>query len=183
MASTPLSKAVQFLEEFGFYDVVLPFLLVFTIVFAVLEKTKIFGTETVKGEKIAKKNINAMIAFVVALFFVTAKELVAGVRELLPIVAVLLVTLLSFMMLVGFFYSDNEFSFEKHTAMKILLTIIFLIGITLLAWRAFSRKTFNWFFLETTSFWTSTGGVTIIFLGIIIGTILFVTLGGKKGGE
>ncbi|MBM3199831.1 hypothetical protein FJZ53_02750, partial [Candidatus Woesearchaeota archaeon] len=77
MAPSPLGGAIEFLKEFGFFDVVLPFLLVFTIVFAVLEKTKIFG-----GGKESKKNINAMIAFVFALFFVSATNLVAGTVEL-----------------------------------------------------------------------------------------------------
>ncbi|MDP2908831.1 MAG: hypothetical protein Q8N77_03415, partial [Nanoarchaeota archaeon] len=80
MATSPLAGAIEFLNEFGFYDVVLPFLLVFTLVFAILEKTKIFGVE----EKKPKKNINAMIAFVIALFFVATTELVAGTREMLP---------------------------------------------------------------------------------------------------
>ena len=44
MAST-FREVLLFFEQIGIYDVVLPFLLVFTIVFAILEKTKLFGTE------------------------------------------------------------------------------------------------------------------------------------------
>jgi len=179
MATSPLAGAIEFLNDFGFYDVVLPFLLVFTIVFAVLEKTKLFGTY----DKKPKKNINAMIAFVIALFFVASTNLVAGAREILPNVVVLLITLMSFMMLVGFFYADQEFSFEQHTFWKIFLTIIFFIGISLLAWHAFAPDAWRWFWKEQTGFWSSTPGVTIIFLGIVVGTIIFVTIGGKKGGE
>ncbi len=177
MASSPLAGAIEFLKEFGFYDVVLPFLLVFTIVYAVLQKTKIFGA------KEPTKNINAMIAFVMALFFVATTNLVAGTVELLPNVVVLLITLMSFMMLVGFFYTDKEFSFENHKFWKVFLTIIFFIGIVLMAWHAFAPKAWEWFWIGQTDFWSSTAGVTIIFLAIVIGTILFVTLGGKKGGE
>jgi len=178
MAPSPLGGAIEFLKEFGFFDVVLPFLLVFTIVFAVLEKTKIFG-----GGKESKKNINAMIAFVFALFFVSATNLVAGTVELLPNVTVLLITLMSFMMLVGFFYTDKEFSFENHKFWKVFLTIIFFIGIVLMSWHAFAPDAFEWFWTGATGFWESKAGVTIIFLAIVLGTILFVTLGGKKGGE
>ena len=42
---TPLNNAIEFLREFGFFNVVLPFLLVFTVVFGILEKTRLFGTE------------------------------------------------------------------------------------------------------------------------------------------
>ncbi len=177
MASSPLAGAVEFLKEFGFYDVVLPFLLVFTIVYAVLQKTKIFGA------KEPTKNINAMIAFVIALFFVATTNLVEGTTEFLPNVVVLLITLMSFMMLVGFFYTDKEFSFENHKFWKVFLTIIFFIGIVLLSWHAFAPTAFEWFWVGNTQFWSSTAGVTIIFVVIMIGTILFVTLGGKKGGE
>lgn len=179
MATSPLAGAIEFLEAFGFYDVVLPFLLVFTLVFAVLEKTAIFGTY----DKKPKKNINAMISFVFALFFVASTNLVAGAREMLPNVVILLITLMSFMMLVGFFYSDKEFSFETHTFWKVFLTVIFFIGIVLLSWHAFAPSAWTWFWNEQTDFWASTAGVTIIFLAVVVGTILFVTLGGKKGGE
>ena len=175
MASSPLGEAIEFLKDFGFFDVVLPFLLVFTIVFGVLEKTKLFGTT----DKKPKQNINAMIAFVIALFFVAATNLVEATAQFLPQVVVLLITLMSFMMLVGFFYADQEFSFEKHTFWKVFLTIIFFIGIVLLAWHAYSPETFE----GLGGFWESTTGVTIIFLVIIVGTILFVTMGGKKGGD
>jgi hypothetical protein len=177
MASSPLAGAVEFLKEFGFFEVVLPFLLVFTIVYAVLQKTKIFGA------KEPTKNINAMIAFVIALFFVATTNLVEGTTEFLPNVVVLLITLMSFMMLVGFFYTDKEFSFENHKFWKVFLTIIFFIGIVLLSWHAFAPDAFEWFWVGNTQFWSSTAGVTIIFVVIMIGTILFVTLGGKKGGE
>ena len=58
MAETVLGGAVDFLQDFGFFDVVLPFLLVFTLVFGILEKTKIFGTEKVGDKEYPKKNIN-----------------------------------------------------------------------------------------------------------------------------
>ncbi|MBL7100987.1 MAG: hypothetical protein ISS23_03480 [Nanoarchaeota archaeon] len=181
MTSSPLGEAVEFLKEFGFYDVVLPFLLVFTIVFAVLEKTKIFGTL----DKKPKQNINAMIAFVIALFFVAATNLVEATRQLLPQVVVLLITLMSFMMLVGFFYSDKDggFSFENHKFWKIFLTIIFFIGIVLLSWNAYSPNTFEGLLTGWGGFWTSTAGVTLIFLGIVVGAIILITLPGKKSGE
>lgn len=179
MATSPLAGAIEFLNNFGFYDVVLPFLLVFTLVFAILEKTKIFGVE----EKKPKKNINAMIAFVIALFFVATTELVAGTREMLPNVVVLLITLMSFMMLVGFFYSDKEFSFEQHKFWKVFLTIIFFVGIVFMSIHAFARSFWNWLFVDVTGFWSSTAGVTIIFLIIMVVTVIIVTVGGKKGGE
>ena len=56
MATTVLGGVLDFFKELGIYDVVLPFILVFTIMFAILERTKIFGTEGEK--KFTKKNLN-----------------------------------------------------------------------------------------------------------------------------
>ena len=61
-----LRWVINFFGELGIYDVVLPFLLVFTIVFAILEKTKVFGMEEIDGKKYTRKNINAIVAFVVS---------------------------------------------------------------------------------------------------------------------
>ena len=40
MAVSSFRSAIDFFGQVGVYDVILPFLLVFTIMFAILEKTK-----------------------------------------------------------------------------------------------------------------------------------------------
>ena len=54
-----LADFFESLEAWGLTDVMLPFLLVFTLVFAVLEKTKVLGME--------KKNLNVVVSLVMAL--------------------------------------------------------------------------------------------------------------------
>jgi len=121
MADTVLGGAIELLEDFGFFDVVLPFLLIFTIVFGILEKTKIFGTEEYHGKEVPKKNINAMVAFVIAFFFIAAKEIVNSIKESLPIVGLFLIAIISFLMLVGSFASSKEEFDFKQTDVKQLL--------------------------------------------------------------
>ncbi|MFH1455882.1 MAG: hypothetical protein ABIF40_02945 [archaeon] len=127
--SSTLSAIIDFLVRFGLFDVILPFLLVFTIVFGILEKTRIFGVEEVDGKKYAKKNINSMVAFVLAFFVVAAKEIVTVIQTSLPLVALLLIIVFSFLLLAGSFMSDKEFSFENNTFWKVLLTTLMFIGI------------------------------------------------------
>ena len=69
-------EVIEFFQDIGLYDVVLPFLLVFTIVFAILEKTRVFGTEKIEGNEYTKKNLNAVTAFVIAFFVVASSKLV-----------------------------------------------------------------------------------------------------------
>ena len=77
MADTTGFRAViVFLEKLGVYDVVLPFLLVFTIVFAILEKTRVLGTDDVDGKHLPKKNLNAVVAFVMAFLVIASTSLV-----------------------------------------------------------------------------------------------------------
>ena len=81
---------IGFFDKVGIYDVVLPFILVFTIVYAILEKTKILGTEEIEGIKYTRKNLNAMTAFVVAFLVVASSKLVAVVTDVSSQVVVLL---------------------------------------------------------------------------------------------
>ena len=60
--------AVESLEDIGFYEVALPFILIFTIVFAILQKVKIFGA--------SGKNFNAVIAVVLAFLVVRNQAIV-----------------------------------------------------------------------------------------------------------
>ena len=53
---------LEFFQDLGVYDVILPFLLIFTIVFAILEKARVFGTEEIDGTKYTKKNHNYYIS-------------------------------------------------------------------------------------------------------------------------
>ena len=81
-------ESLVFFDQVGLYDVVLPFLLVFTLVFGVLEKSKIFGTEKTadgKNGPYSRKNLNAMVAFCTAFFVVASAQLVSlnPIRETL----------------------------------------------------------------------------------------------------
>src|SRR3989344_8777090 len=57
-----LEGFVRALEGWGLTDVMLPFLLVFTLLFAVLEKTKVLGDQ--------KRNLNLTISLVISLLVV-----------------------------------------------------------------------------------------------------------------
>ena len=69
MVST-FRNVLEFLDTLGVYDVLLPFILVFAIMFAILEKSKVLGTETKGDVTIPKRNINSLVAFVIAFFVV-----------------------------------------------------------------------------------------------------------------
>ena len=101
--------ALEFFEDIGIYDVILPFLLIFTIVFAILEKTKVFGTEEIEGTKYSKKNLNAMASFVISFMVVASSQLVEIITEVSSHVIILLLVSIFFLILVGSSKSRAKF--------------------------------------------------------------------------
>tara|TARA_Y100000310_G_C20678945_1_gene814739 strand:+ start:1201 stop:1770 length:570 start_codon:yes stop_codon:yes gene_type:complete len=178
MAST-LDNAIQFLRDFGLFDVVLPFLLVFTIIFAILEKTRILGVEK---DGIPKKNLNSMVAFVFALLVVATNKIVTALNTALPNVVLLVVISISFLILIGIFRSDKEFEFfDEHPGYYGGFIAFFLIAVIWIFLDAIPRDDgISWGdYLFDYIFTNASGAVvtSLIFLGIIIGVIAYVTKG------
>ena len=74
---------IRFLQQIGAYEVILPFLLVFAIVFAALEKTKVFGSD--------KTNVNMVVSLITGLLLVAQPAIVATINDFLPQVSLYLV--------------------------------------------------------------------------------------------
>ncbi|MEK6936519.1 MAG: hypothetical protein AABW58_00440 [Nanoarchaeota archaeon] len=173
---SPLEIAVNFLKDFGFFDVVLPFLLVFTIVFAVLEKTLILGKE--ENNK-PKKNIDAMVAFSIALFVVAASNIVDVLQESLPMVTLVLIVIISFMLLVGSFMGAEEFSLKNWKYTQYFLVLLVIIGISLIFLGSIESDNgdswlrVTWDYIQENWF-TGPAFSGIVFLLIIVLVILYV---------
>jgi len=127
MVST-FREILTFFDKIGVYDVILPFLLVFTIVFAILEKTKVFGMEEVGGKKTTRKNINSMVAFVIAFFVIASARLVEIIFTVSSWMVILLMFSILFLILVGSFWKEGEGVFLDK-GWNTLFMIIMFIGI------------------------------------------------------
>lgn len=177
--ASPLEIAVQFLDDFGFFNVVLPFIFVFAIVFAILEKTLILGKE-VRGENkdAPRSSINAMVSFAVALFVVGATNVVAVIKESLPMVVLVLVAIISFMLLAGSFMA-GEFNFEDKPRWKAFLLILMFIAVILIFMGVIKTSSgvswlsFVWNYTLTN--W-ATGPIVsgLVFLIVIVASIFFI---------
>ena len=173
MATEPAFRGViEFLGRIGVYDVVLPFLLVFTLVYAILEKTKVLGSEEIEGKKYTKKNLNAIVAFVIALLVVSSTKLVATINTMLANIVLLLVLAVFFLLLVGsFFKSEGEVFLEG--GWKVVFMIIMFIGIMLIFFHSIGwLGTFwNYFSGNLSTQWI--GGLILVV--IIIIAIVYIT--------
>jgi len=179
---SPLEEAIRFLERFGFFSVILPFLLVFVVVYGLLEKTKIFGTQKIDDKEYSRKNINAMVAFVIGLLVVAARPIVTALQTSLPNVVMLIIILLAVLVAIGMFWSgEKEFSLFKElpklSYVLIVVIILILVGIFLQSFGALSNV-LEFFYRN----WDRPM-VTSIGLLIIVAIIIWLIVREGKGGK
>ena len=163
---------IGFMNKIGVYDVILPFLLVFTIIFAILEKTKIFGLDKIDGKELTKKNINAMVAFVIAFLVIASTQLVAVINEVMANVVLLVILGVCFLLLVGVFFGDKEFTLKEFPTWSKLLMVIMFVGIVVIFLNALGWMKQIFFLFEN---WNADWAASIIFLAIILGFMWFIT--------
>ena len=183
---SPLEKAVEFFREFGLFDVVLPFLLVFAIVFAILEKTLILGVDEVKGTKYPKRSLNTTVAFVIAMFVVATNKIVMAINRALPNIVLLIVIIISFLMLVGVFYKTGEFDFAKDYKKTTGFFVILLFIVILLIFADSIMKTQDQSWLGyivnyVVENFSGTVVTSLLFLVVAVGAIYYVTKSPAKG--
>ncbi|QQG39143.1 MAG: hypothetical protein HYS32_01655 [Candidatus Woesearchaeota archaeon] len=86
-------------QSSGLFTVVLPFLLVFTLVFAVLQKVKILGED---------KRVNVIIAIIVGLLILQSNFAVAAINNFLPNIALVLVVAIMFIVVLGLLFVGDD---------------------------------------------------------------------------
>jgi len=171
--ATPFREILEFFTRIGVFDVVLPFLLVFTIVFALLERTKVFGTEKVEGKEYTKKNLNSAAAFVIAFLVIASSELVGIITAVSSKFVVLLFLVVLFLLLVGSFFQEKPEGVFLEGGWKTLFMIIIFIGLGFIFLDALGLLEDVTSFLSGTSSGELVGSVILMFL--IVMFIVFIT--------
>jgi len=157
---TNFVELFEIMEGWGMLDVMLPFLLIFTVVFAVLQKAKIFGEDS--------KRFNVVIALVLGMVVVIphiigtypeGQDAVLIINNALPNVALVLIAIIMVLLLSGVFGYET-----KGAGGAILIpafaVIIYIFGVSAGWWANFS-----WFSIDP-----DTQAVILVLLvfGIII---------------
>jgi len=152
-----------------FLYAVLPFLLVFSVVFAVLQKTEILG----KG----KKQIDAIVAFVIGLIVVAFSAFVGVIVQLLAFMAVALVVILVFMILLGTVYEPGKFEIGK--GIKATFAVLIAIAVTVVV--IYLTPAWDYILGLFSGGNTSNLVANVIMVVIIIGAVAAVMFGAKEG--
>ena len=138
MADAAFETAIEFLEQLGVFEIVLPFFLVFTLIFAYLEKTKIFGTETYKSSdtgdtyELPRKNLNSVIALTIAFFVVASSQLVRIISEIASSAVLVLLLGFSFTLVVGAFQKEDDEGFYLNDTWTFIFQWISFLAIGLI---------------------------------------------------
>ena len=153
-----------------FVEIVLPFILVFVVIFAVLQKSKILGE--------GKKQIDALVALVIGLLVVSFSHATGVIVSLMPLLAVGTVIILVFMLLYGMAFVKKD-SFDLPNWTKGLIGILAAIAVIISVLVA----TGGWEYLvdlyegsDDGSFWISNALV----IALVIGAFFALT---RNGGE
>ncbi|MCK5630608.1 MAG: hypothetical protein KAI26_08360 [Nanoarchaeota archaeon] len=175
-----LRESLEFFDRIGIYDVILPFLLVFTIVYAILEKTKVFGMEKVGDKTVTKKNLNSMAAFVISFLVVASSQLVEVITQVSSHMVILLMLSVMFLILVGSFYKEGEGVFLEK-GWKTLFMVIMFIGIVLIFLQAIKTDSgdswLEYAFDYMSDNWSSTGVASIFLILFTVGIMYWLTKG------
>ncbi|MBU0999623.1 hypothetical protein KKG24_04995 [Patescibacteria group bacterium] len=183
--TSPLVNAIEFLKEFGFFDVVLPFLLVFSITFAVLEKTRILGVES--DGKTPKKQINSMVAFVIGMIVVATNKIVTILNEAIPNIVLLLVMIVLFLMLAGTLAKNDKDGFKLDSNLQTTLVIVSLISIIIILLTTISLDNgmsvwdtfWDWLIVS----WSGTIFASILLGLVVIGAMFMIVKPSFKGNK
>ena len=150
-----------------FVETILPFLLVFTIVFAVLQKSKILGE--------GKRQIDAIVSLVIGLLVISFAQATGIIIQLIPFLAVSLVVLLVFMLLVGSFGKSGDDLLPKGLKTGLMVAALMAVAIAVLIITKAWQYIYDLIFIGG----DSTLFVNVIFVVIIIAVVLFVFYGSK----
>lgn len=175
---------IEFFVRLGVYDVVLPFLLVFTVVFAILEKSKVFGTEKIGKDVVTKKNLNAMAAFVIGFLVVASTRLVAIINEAMANMVLLILLSVCFLMLIGSFMRETKEGVFLEGGWKTLFMVIMFVGIVLIFLNALGWLEVIWKFIVSN--WDGTVVASIVLFAFVVFVIWWISKdpkSAKSGGD
>lgn len=165
--------APTILQSGLFMNLVLPFLLVFTVIFAILQKSEILG----KG----KKQVDALVALAVGLIVVAFGNYVEIIGKMTAFLGVAVVVILVFLILTSIFYPQAEFRLGDNVKKVGMGVAVVAVIIALLVY------TGSWDYLKGAFSGSGSGLLTniifIVVIGAAVAALAFSGGGDKPSGK
>ncbi len=157
---------VNSLDRMGVADVILPFFLVFVLVFAILKKIKIFGTD----KKTKKYNIIIAVVLGAAVVFPhiigNGPDIVPVINNALPHVSVIIIAIIMFLILLGAFgakYDIAGVSMGGIVSIVAAIIIVYIFG---------AAAGWGWRIPRSLAFLEDPETVTLLIILLVFGIII-----------
>lgn len=157
------------LDNAFFTGILLPFLLVFVVVFAILQKSKILGE--------GKAQMDSLVALVIGFLLIGVKQPRDIIVGLMPWMAVGVAVILVFLILYGFVAGDLSKAPPWMKATFGILAGLFTIGVVIYV-TGLGGVMKGWFSGGSGDLWPN-----VIIVILIVGAMIIAVVGGKKGGS
>ena len=154
-----LNNVISLWASNGIFDIALPLILFFAIIFSILNRSKILGHN---------KSIDAVVAFVVSMFIILNPLTAPFLAEVFSKTGIALIVFVAILIILGLFVEKrgNEDMFKKIGGVAVVLFVIWLIVIL----NDF-YSIYLWFpvgFYGITSEWIFVALFVVITLGLIV---------------
>ena len=174
---------IQRLEAMGLSDVLLPFMLIFAVVYAILIKAKILGD---------KKNIHIVVALVISLLVVIphvtggyppGKDVVEMINSAVPNVSLIIIAIVMLLIMIGVFGANINIVGTPLAGIVVVVSLLMILaifggsagwwgGVGLPSWLGFLNDPDTQALL-----------VVVLMFGVIIWVVTGEEGGGPKMGE
>lgn len=150
-----IGNLLSYWEQIGFFSYVLPFLLIFALVFGILTKVKVFDNRA----------INGIIAFVVGVLALQFNFVPIFFSEIFPKIGIGLSLILALIILAGLFLDPNNKA--QNWILLGIGTVIFIVVLV---------QTFGWLGWSNTYLWNYNWYnilaviVFLVIIGVIVGS-------------
>ena len=178
------SLIIEKLIDIGFYRVFLPFILVYAVVFAILEKSKIFSGGEAERENV--RNVNSVIAFVFGLFVVASIQTVTYIQSLITNIVVFIIFILVVLILLAFIFGDEYVQLlqDEHGKLKgwVAWTVASIVLIVALSVLFSVLGVWDYVIGLWDEYYDSDVVTTGVILLLIGGVIIWITKGDNNSG-
>jgi hypothetical protein len=157
-------------NDIGVFSYVLPFLIIFSVVFAILQKSNILGSNV--------KGINAVVAFAIGMMALLNDFVSTFFATIFPRMGVFLAILLVALIFMGFFVDSSSWAGKWWIGFVVGLVVVFWSWEN---WASYnSYGIFDSYFFQNTELWGN-----IFWLAVFGGLIWLVykTTGGSSGAK
>lgn len=133
--TSQLGEILGILNNLGFFNIILPMVLIYAMVLGILEQTAIFKTTKLvdgRQQTVVNKNVNAAIAFSLSLISVASANIVGAITNLSSYLVLFIFIIVYGSLIFATLKSSGDSKldiFENKNFKKFLVFSIFVIGL------------------------------------------------------